>query len=719
LANEKPATTNPTLAPLINFQLEDLWPILVKQRLVIFLFMGTVLLTTLIGGLLRTKEYRATSLIHLSPHVGQEVAVNEVVDFNQRGYFELQQFYRTEIQIILSRSVREEVIRRYNAAGYDDLLMDDNGAGALAGMMAVVPEEQSQLIDISVVHTDPERAAILANTIAEVYSDRTLYLRRDASAGAVDWLHGQLSEYESKVRETSEQVHSFKVEKAHVATEDKNNTLTAQLESLNTAYGQRGTERVLAETELAGHDALLKKKQWSELTKVLDSPLLESTAKELAAAEANEADIAARYGPRHPELRQAQARTQAHRDTLQSEVKRLIEGERASLDALRKQETSLADEIEGIKAALLDQEKTAADYDALVAERDRAVEFYDKLSARLAEVSLTAQTQLNNVQIVDRALAPETPWKPNIPMSMIIATLVGIVGGVALALLREYVDDTITSQLDVAAHLKVPFLGLIPRLPEGIHSAEADLFTHYNPRSSVSEAVRGLRAMIEMNPSGPSPRRILVTSSVAREGKTSTTLRLGVSFAQMGRRVVILDADLRRPRLHKVFGADNRVGLSSFLVGVAGIQELPNATPVPNLYAIYSGEQTEHPAELMASNKMEDLLQGLESMFDVILLDTPPSVALSDAVTLSRRVDGIVLVVKEQSVSRAVVRQTLDMMHQVDANVLGVVLNNVDLQRGGSKYKYYYAYRDYYASYGPESDDPSGGEPGGSEKAAK
>ena len=225
--------------------------------------------------------------------------------------------------------------------------------------------------------------------------------------------------------------------------------------------------------------------------------------------------------------------------------------------------------------------------------------------------------------------------------------------------------------------------------------------------------------MIEMNPSGPSPRRILVTSSVAREGKTSTTLRLGVSFAQMGRRVVILDADLRRPRLHKVFGADNRVGLSSFLVGVAGIQELPNATPVPNLYAIYSGEQTEHPAELMASNKMEDLLQGLESMFDVILLDTPPSVALSDAVTLSRRVDGIVLVVKEQSVSRAVVRQTLDMMHQVDANVLGVVLNNVDLQRGGSKYKYYYAYRDYYASYGPESDDPSGGEPGGSEKAAK
>jgi capsular exopolysaccharide synthesis family protein len=331
----------------------------------------------------------------------------------------------------------------------------------------------------------------------------------------------------------------------------------------------------------------------------------------------------------------------------------------------------------------------------------------------MEDVRLTSRTQLNNVDIVDRALAPANAYKPNIPMSLVVAFIVGLVGGVGLALLREFLDDTISSQLDVAAYLKVPFLGLVPRLPEGVSGQEADLFTHFNPRSSIAEAVRGLRAMIEMNPSGPAPRRILVTSSVAREGKTSTTLRLGVSFAQMGKRVVLIDADLRRPRVHKVLGADNSVGLSSFLVGAADAEDIAIPTPVPNLYAICAGPSSDQPAELLGSPKMHELLDLLEKRFDIILLDTPPSVALSDAVTLSRHVDGVLLVVKEQSVSRAVVKQTLDMMKAVDANILGVVLNNVDLQRGGSKYKYYYAYRDYYSNY--DDQGPSGD----SEKAAK
>jgi succinoglycan biosynthesis transport protein ExoP len=692
-------------APLIDFQLEDVWPILRKQRNVILLFLGTVLLTTLIGGMLRTREYRATALIHLSPHVGQEVAVNEVVDMNTRGYFEVQQFYRTQIQIILSRSVREEVVRRYMALGYDDLILEEDGAQKLSGMMAVVPEEQSQLVDISIVHTDPERAATLANLIAEVYSSRMLANRRDASSNAVRWLDGQISEYERKVGETTEALHAYKAEANVVDIEARLNTLDARLGTLNAALAEKSTEQVLLQTTVQSHDELRKKGRYEQLSKVMDSPLLETASRDLASAVAHHADVAARYGPQHPEFRQSQARVDALQQTIREEIDRIVSGEHAALDQLGASVSHLDAEITSLKEEMLDYQRKASEYEALQKDLQRAQAFYEKLSSRLEEVSLTAETQLNNVQIVDRAVAPEVPYKPNIPMSMVVAMMVGIVGGIGLALVREYVDDTISSQLDVAAHLKVPFLGLIPRLPEGIQATEADLFTHFNPRSSVSEAVRGLRAMLEMNPNGPSPRRILVTSSVAREGKTSTAIRLGVSFAQMGRRVVIVDADLRRPRVHKVFGADNSVGLSSFLVGAASVDELPTATPVPNLYAIYSGASTDQPAELMASQRMEDLLTGLEARFDIILLDTPPSVALSDAVTLSRRVDGILLVVKEQAVSRAVVRQTIDLLNQVEANILGVVLNNVDLQRGGSKYKYYYAYRDYYSTYGAEQKE--------------
>ena len=693
------------LAPLIDFHLEDIWPILRKQRNVILLFLGTVLITTLVGGLLRTREYRATALIHLSPHVGQEVAVSEVVDMNTRGYFEVQQFYRTQIQIILSRSVREEVIRRYQALGYDDVRLEDDGARELSGMMAVVPEEQSQLVDISVVHTDPEQAAILANLIAEVYSDRTLANRRDASSNAVRWLEGQIEDYGRKVSDSTEALHAYKGEADVVDIEARLNTLDARLGALNAALAEKSTEQALLETTLQGHEDLRSKGRYDQLAKVLSSPLLETASRDLASALAHHADVAARYGPQHPEFRQSDARVKALEGSIHDEIDRLVAGEHAALQQLVATTGHLAEEVADRKTDMLVYQRKASEYDALQKDLQRAQAFYEKLSSRLEEVSLTAETQLNNVDIVDRAVAPETPYKPNIPMSMMVALLVGVVGGIGLALVREYVDDTISSQLDVAAHLKVPFLGLIPRLPDGIQATEADLFTHYNPRSSVAEAVRGLRAMLEMNPNGPAPRRILVTSSVAREGKTSTAIRLGVSFAQMGRRVVIVDADLRRPRVHKVFGADNTVGLSSFLVGAATVDELPTATPVPNLYAIYSGASTDQPAELMASQRMEDLLTGLEARFDIILLDTPPSVALSDAVTLSRRVDGILLVVKEQAVSRAVAKQTIDLLNQVEANILGVVLNNVDLQRGGTKYKYYYAYRDYYSSYGPEQKE--------------
>lgn len=700
----------PITAPLIDFSIEDLWPILQKQRNVILLFLGTVLLTTLVGGLLRTREYRAGAVIHLSPRTGQEVAVSEVVDFNTRGFFEIQQFYRTQIQIILSRSVREEVVRRYEAAGYDDLTLVDGGANTLLAMLTVVPEEQSQLVEIAVTHTDPERAATLANLVAEVYKDKNLDSRREASEGATDWLQGQIDEYAARVKTAQEALDAYKGETKLVDADSSMNTLQARLNALNGVYGDRTTALVEQQTTLKSHEALARAGAWRELAKVMEGPLLDTLERDLAAALATEADLAARYGPKHPDREQVAARLASLEASLRREVERILDADRAAVRVLEADVASLDAELASVKEAMLGYQQGVTTYGQLKDELDRSKGFYEKLSSRLEEVRLASRTQLNNVQLVDAALPPTSPWKPNIPMSLAVATIVGVVGGVGLGLLREYLDDTISSPVDVTAHLKAPFLGLVPRLPDGISGSEADLFTHHHPQSSVAEAVRGLRAMIEMNPSGPPPRRILVTSSVAREGKTSTTLRLAVSFAQMGKRVVLIDADLRRPRVHKVFGADSSVGLSSYLVGVAKADEIAHATPVPNLHVIYAGAPTDRPAELMGSPRMAQLLEELEGRFDVILIDTPPSVALSDAVTLSRHVDGVVLVVKEQSVSRMVVKQTLDLMRQVDANLLGVVLNNVDLQRAGSKYRYYYAYRDYYASYQPGAE---------AEKAAK
>ena len=701
---------NQSSGPIFDFQLEDIWPILLKQRAVIGLFLTTIMVATLVFGLLKTKQYTASVLIHLSPRSGQEFKVSEVMDFNTRGYYELQQFYRTQIKIVESRRIRDEVLQRYRELGYDDFDVD-NGANQLASLTTVVPLEQSQLINITVTHTDPERASTLANLTAEVYEHNNLVLRQDKSNSARRWLEEQQEAYEASSKDARDALFEFKMTHDMVDVEDHLTTLSSRMDALNRSFGEVTTRRVLQESNVERYEALLGQDSYSELAKMLDSPQIASLGSRYADVLSSDASLAATYGEKHPRRIQLQAERARIEELIEFEVSKVVEAERAVLDVILAEEQNLQAEIEQVKTEALEYQRLRADFDSLKGISDQQHEFLANLSRRLEEVQLTAQTQFNNVSIIDRALVPKSPSSPNLPMSMAVAFFVGIVGGVALAVVREYIDDTISSQIDVSAYLKVPFLGLIPKLPDDTTPLEADLYTHNNPRSTVAEAVRSLRALLEMSPSGAAPRRLLVTSSVAREGKTSTTLRLGVAYAQMGRKVVVIDADLRRPRLHKVFGEDNSIGLTSYLLGAARSTEISTPTAVPNMRVIFSGSSTDTPAELLASEKMPVLLDELQEQFDVVILDTPPSVALSDAVTLSRYVDGILLVVKEQSVSRAVVKQTIETFKQVEANILGVVLNNVDLQRSGSKYKYYYAYRDYYSTYHPAAFE--------GEKAAK
>jgi capsular exopolysaccharide synthesis family protein len=686
--------------PIFDFQLEDIWPILLKQRAVIGLFMTTILVSTMVFGLIKTKQYTANVLIHLSPRSGQEFNVNEVMDFNTRGYYELQQFYRTQIQIVESRSVREKVLRRYLELGYDDLDLE-SGVNRLSNITTVVPLEQSQLINITVTHDVPEQASILANLTAEVYEENNLELRTGKSHAARVWLENQRELYKVSSIDARDALFDFKMSHDIVDVEEHLTTLSARTDALNRSFGDVTTRRVLQQTNVERFDALLDQGSYAELAQMLDSPQLISLATRYADVLSNDASLAATYGDKHPRRIQLEAERKRIEELIQFEVTKMVDSERAQLDVVLAEERNLQSEINGVKQEALEYQRLRAEFDTLKEFFEQQHDFLANISRRLEEVQLTAQTQFNNVSIIDKALIPKSPSSPNLPMSMAVAFFVGLVGGVGLAVVREYIDDTISSQLDVSAYLKVPFLGLVPKLPEDTTPLESDLYTHNNPRSTVAEAVRSLRAILEMSPSGSAPRRILVTSSVAREGKTSTTLRLGVAYAQMGRKVVVIDADLRRPRLHKVFGEDNAIGLTSYLMGAANSEEISTATAVPNLRVIFSGSSTDTPAELLASEKMPLLLDELQEQFDVVIVDTPPSVALSDAVTLSRYVDGILLVVKEQSVSRAVVKQTIETFKQVDAKILGVVLNNVDLQRSGSKYKYYYAYRDYYSTYHP------------------
>jgi len=696
-------------------EFEDIFPLLLKQKRVIFVFMAAVLVSVLIGGLLKQPEYRASATLQVRPKSGQELQHREVMDFTVRGYFEIQQFYRTELQIITSRRIREEVLRAYNEMGFTDLLEEDNGLAKLSAIVTVVPEEQSQLLRITTVHTDPERAAIIANLFATTYAERSLEVRQEMSSSATTWLRQQLDEYQAKYDQVNEELLQFKRDNNLADVEESLNTLNAQFEALNRAYGEKSTERLIYESEVSHHFDLSKRNDYDRLSRLLTSPTLTALNTELSELLAKEAEYASRYGAKHPSTAQIQGELESLRRAVNSEVDRVLRTERAQLDALSESQERLSGEIDTVKQAMLIFQEKKVDFDKLAAKRDETERLHKSLSSRLEEVALASRTQSNNVSFVDHAVAPESPFKPNIPLNMIVGLFVGLLGGVALAFLREYVDDTVSSKIDVSTYLKLPFLGVVPVIPEDIPANEYDLYTYYHPRSSVAEAVRGVRAMVELNPTRPSPTRLLVTSSLAREGKTSMVARLGIAYAQMGKRVVLIEGDLRRPRLHQVFSGDNTVGLANYLMDAATVDDILTPTVMPGLYAIYSGPSTAHPNEALGTERMEALLSELEKRVDVVILDSPPSVPLADAMVLSRFVDGVVLVVKDGSISRSVVEQMVEELRQVDANILGVVLNNVDIARNGSRYKYYHAYRDYYTSYA----DSSGSQQSAEEEVAK
>lgn len=676
--------------PSSGFQIRDVVAILQMQwRIVVACTVAAVLLA-LVHGLLATRMYRSTVVLHLSPTAGQELKVDRVVDVDQYNRWNRQMFVQTQLEVMRSRSMLESVLERYTELGYTDLPVDLAGVRALSEMLEVTPRQGTELLDLSITSDDPDKSAVLANLVAEVFREQNLEALRDSAREAKEWLSTQITEYRQRIDQATRDLVDYQGANDLADVEESTTSLTAQMDALNRAYAEINTERVLLETTVWQHEKLLAEGKYEDLAKELNTPLVTDLTTRYASAVTEHARIAARYGEKFPERRQAEAELAGLEAELKAEVERTISAERKRLTLVRSKERNLKEEIAGGKGQLLDTQGKEEEYQKLKVDLERAKEFYVRLNQRNDELDLQSRTQLNNVRIIDPARPTGRPVEPNVPLNLAVALLGGFVGGIGLGLLREYLDDTISSPLDVQTFLRVPFLGMIPKMTESSRG-ELALFTHENPRSNIAEALRAIRTVIDLDPRGEAPRRLLVTSGAQGEGKTSTIVWLGVAFANLGKRVLMIDGDLRRPRLHKIFGLDKDVGLASVLAGLP-IEQAVRETSVPNLWLLPSGRGGERPNELLASAAVPELLDRLDEMFDFVLIDSPPTVLLSDARILSRYTDGVVVLVREHTTSRMLVREAVGGLEQVGARVLGVIVNAVDLSQRRTSYKYHYGY---------------------------
>ncbi len=585
-----------------------------------------------------------------------------------------------------------------------DLDMESPVMRAFAGRLSVEPVRNARLVKVSFESRSPELAARVPNALAEAFITAQLDQKVDATRYATQFLARQMEEARQKLESAEENLNSFMKANDMIMVwsekfQDRQDLITQQLTSLSDALLRARAERINkeAQVEQAMREGI------EAIPAVVQNPLIQKLKTDVATMEGEYRKLAQTFKPEYPRVqRLAEAIAETKRQ-LKAEIKNVIESidtdYRASVQNERGVERALVEQ-RGLAQKVSDQ---MAQYNLLRRDVDTSRELYTALMTRLKETQISAALLMSNVSIVDRAQIPMSPAKPRKGLNLMVATLIGLLGGVGLAFLFDYLDTSIRSAREVESLLRVPTLGLVPsqrtlegrrarRLRERSESPEPTPFAlvaHRDLSSVLAESFRNLRTSLLYSAPDHPPKTLMVTSLQSEDGKTSLASNLAIALAQLGAgEVLIVDGDMRRPNLHDLFEVDQAPGLSTFLTGQAELTQIVLPTPIQNLYVIPAGRVPLNPAELMASRRLGLALDVLRERFTHIVFDTPPLFGVSDAATLAPRLDGAILVLRHGRASRDGAQRAVQLLSSVRARLLGVVLNDVDA-KGDSYYGYY------------------------------
>jgi len=593
-----------------------------------------------------------------------------------------------------------------------ELLGTDPGlVGRYVAMLNVQPVRNTRLFEIDFTTPDPGLSARLANAHAESYMRYGVDLRSQANEAAIVFLQEKLLELKERVETSEAALNSYRRQKGIITLDDKGNLVVDRLVDLNERLTEAEANRIALESEVQ----TIRKGKYHDLPRVRQSAIISALKSKLGELEAEYVNMAGEFKPGYSPLDNLKLKVDEVRKRMSREVQSEVNAIKSAYQVAKNNERQLRQKMEQQKKAALNLKDAAVKYAILAREVDTNKQLYDSVLERMKEMSVAAQVQQSNASIVEKALIPGGPSYPKKTLILMLGLFFGIGGGVGLAFFLDHIDTTIKTPDDVERYLNLPSLGVVPDfvklkgksngyLPAGVnnHSLQnwngnqriaSELVVSHHPRSVVAESYRTLRTAILLSRAGAPPRTVLFTSASRGEGKTATAINTSVIFAQMGYRVMVVDADMRRPRSHKVLSMENERGLAEVLTGHCGAAEVTLQTSEDNLYFLSSGAEPPNPSELLSSKKMKQLLTELEEEFDCVVIDSPPVMPVSDPVLLSTMVDGVVIVVDSQNTPKQLVRDVRSRLKKAHAKVLGVVLNRVDLRNGdyASYYKHYYS----------------------------
>jgi len=565
---------------------------------------------------------------------------------------------------------------------------------AFLGGVDVVPETATRLVKIVYRHSNPQFAALAANTIAQEYAQQNIDLRLANTDKTLVWLGEELKRYEQQLTDSESALAQYREQNNAGSLDEKQNLIGARLNQLNdtvtTARNTRLTKQAIYE-QLKGanpnDDAIDNFPIIGSNSAVVDAK------NALATLAAQQQSLSARYLPGHQKMADINAQVDNARRRLIAERTTVLENIRNEYNALVTQERSFSQQLAEQQAKVNDLDKKGGSYNILRRKADSERTVYQTLLQQQKELAVVANSRANNVQVMDKAEVPGTPILPNPRKDWITALIAGITVAMGLAFGIEYLDDTVKTPEDITHRLKLPLLGLVP----AVRGDRVPVLSEPVPHD-FGEAFRSLRTSLVFTSGAQSTRIIAVTSSQPLEGKTTTACNLAMALALGGSRVLLIDADMRRPGLHKTMGLTNGTGLSHLLVGQARVRDAVQRTSEPNLVAITAGRTPPNPSELLSSERMNNLLTNLTSgPFDWVIIDTPPVLAVTDAVILAQRVSGVVFVVGSEMTRRVHAERALEVLQSGHPRSVTVVLNRVDFNRNKYYYSRYYGYQ--YKSY--------------------
>lgn len=692
--------------------LRDIWRVVVKRHrqalLVAALVLGMVSLYTLLA----TPLYRASATVQIETNALRIVTSDSLEVMDPSG-----DFMGTQLELLRSRSVALRTVRdlalvadpvfekalhqpggwravlaffrKDQTRAWSDESLELREAAAAAAIQAgltITPVARARVVEVAFVSPDPALAMHIANGIATAFMRSNLDRRVDNTLFARKFLEDRLQQTKVKLEDSERALIDYS-QKQNIANLDEAIALVRKTQdSLNNELATVQAARFKAEAQLEQFDSKI-----GVSLDALKSPVLETLRQRLVEMQADYQSRSAQYRPDYPDMQQLALRIREVQSQMDGESRAFQRATEGEARAARTNESLLRHQLALVQSELLDLQSHSGQFNILKRESDTNRQLYDGLLQRYKEIGVEGSSSTNNISVLDSAEKGEL-FKADLASNLLKGLLLGLVLGVGIALVLEKLDDTVKTPEDIERRLRISVLGLVPRVPEGEFAAALAA-----PRSSLAEAYRSLRTSLQFALEGGMPRILVITSSAAGEGKSTSAQVIALQCAQAGQRVLLVDADLRKPTLHSRFWLPNETGLSSLLLGEATLEQVLQQ-PEEGLTVVTSGPTPENPAVLLASGKFRAFLQQAAIDYDQVIIDCPPLLGLADVPSIVGLADGVMMVIGAGTTRLASARASLKRLAAARAPLMGAVLLKFDVRSVANGYGYEYADHHYYGT---------------------